>query len=340
MKILVIGGTGLISTAITRFLVERGDDVTLYNRGQREVRTPGGTKFIYGDRKDFTAFERQMAEAGTFDCVIDMICFLPEEAQSDVRAFSGRCGHFIFCSTVDVYTKPATRFPYTEAEPQLGVSLYAKNKVKCEQVFNAAYAAGRLPLTTIRPAYTYGEGQALLSWWGRDKCLIDRLRRSKPIIVHGDGMSLWVCCHIDDVGRAFVAAAGNAQTVGKSYHATGEEWLPWDRYYQAMAEAIGAPAPQLVHIPSTLLAQVAPKRGATPAENFQFSNIFDNTAARTDLGFRYTITWRQGVQRTVAWLDERGLNANSNDDTVDDQIITAWRAKTGDIVADLRPNSW
>lgn len=336
MNILIIGGTGLISTAITRFLLERGDRVTMYNRGTTPVCTPPGTHTILGDRKDFARFEQQMKDAETFDCVIDMICYLPEEAESDVRAFKGRSGQLIFCSTVDAYTKPATRYPYTESEPLSGVSLYGKNKVKCERVFMAAHGKD-LPVTIIRPAYTYGESKSLLSWWGRDDFLIDRLRRRKPIIVQGDGMSLWVCCHVDDVGRAFAAAAGKQQAFGNAYHTTGEEWMTWNGYHQGIADAIGAPAPDLVHIPSDLLFAVAPKRSRTTVENFQFSNIFNNAAAHADLGFRYTVSWREGVKRVVAWLEQNGGIKNSDEDTVDDQIVAAWRQLGAAMVEKLVP---
>ncbi|MEZ4675771.1 MAG: hypothetical protein R2932_16215 [Caldilineaceae bacterium] len=115
MRILIIGGTGIISTGITRLLLERGDEVVLYNRGQRPSQVEGNYTTITGDRKDFARFEGQMQEAGTFDCVIDMVCYLPEEAASAVRAFKGRTAHYIFCSTVDVYTKPAAAYPITEA---------------------------------------------------------------------------------------------------------------------------------------------------------------------------------------------------------------------------------
>ena len=336
MKVLLIGGTGLISTAITRFLVQRGDQVTMYNRGRTSVRTPPGPTVMLGDRKDFATFERQMQAAGPFDCVIDMVCFLPEEAESDVRAFKGRCGQLIFCSTVDAYTKPATRYPYTENEPLSGVSLYGKNKVKCERIFAAANGAD-LPVTIIRPAYTYGEGQSLLNWWHRDDYLIDRLRKHRPVIVQGDGMSLWVCAHVDDVGRAFAAAAGNPAAFGRSYHATGEEWITWDQYYQTMAQAIGAPAPRLVHIPSELLVKLAPKRGKAALENFQFSNIFDNGAAARDLGYRYTITWLEGAKRVSAWLHANGMVKICDDDTMDDQIVAAWQTMSNGLAEQLQP---
>lgn len=325
MNVLVIGGTGLISTAITRELLARGETVTHYNRGRRAA-TPDGVRQIVGDRQDFAAFERRMAEAGPFDCVVDMACFAPEEAESAVRAFQGRAAQYLFCSTVDVYAKPAARYPIREDAPRSTVSrfTYAADKAKCEAVFEAAAARGDFPLTMIRPAQTYGEGGRLVHTFGASTASIDRLRKGKPIVVHGDGRSLWAACHRDDVGRAFAGAVGNDRALGRAYHVTGEEWLTWDRYHQAVAEAIGAPPPKLVHIPTDLLNRVAPKRAFICVENFSYNNIFDNTAARDDLGFRQTIPFVEGVRRTIAWLDEQGQIANSDDDPFEDRLIAAW----------------
>jgi nucleoside-diphosphate-sugar epimerase len=323
MRVLIVGGTGLISTSITRQLLEQGVDVTLYNRGQTEARNTART--ITGDRQDFATFEAQMADAGHFDCVIDMICYTLEEAESDVRAFQGRAGHFIFCSTVDVYSKPATRYPYVEDEPHAPVTLYGKNKSRCEAIMLRAHESGAFPMTIIRPAHTYGESRGLIHSFGGKLSYIDRIRKGKPIVVHGDGTSLWVSCHIDDVARAFVTAMGKSKTFGKAYHTTGEEWQTWNRYHQGVAEALGAPPPTLVHIPTDLLAKIAPEQAMICADNFQFNNIFDNAAAHADLDFRYTIPWIEGVKRTVAWLDSRGLVPDSDDDPYDDRIIAAWQ---------------
>jgi len=134
-----------------------------------------------------------------------------------------------------------------------------------------------------------------------------------------------VACHRDDVARAFVAATGQTHTIGKAYHTTGEEWMTWDIYHQRVAEAIGAPKPALVHIPTDLLSAVAPKRAAIAVENFQFNNIFDNSAAHADLNFRYTIPWAEGVRRMVAWLDEQGGIEASDQDRFDDRLISAWQ---------------
>jgi len=326
MNILIIGGTGLISTSITRFLLERGDDVTVYNRGQSELYPRwGGENVILGDRTHYSQFEAQMAAAGRFDCVIDMVGYLPEDAASAVRAFRGRVGHFIFCSTVDVYHKPATRYPYVEDEPYGGLNPYSSNKVLCEQTLLAAHDPVDFPLTIIRPAYTYGEGRGPIHTFGGKTTYLDRLRKGKPIIVHGDGTSLWVAAHRDDVARAFVNAAGQTQTFGKLYHTTGEEWLTWNSYHETVAAAMGAPTPTLIHIPTDLLAQVAPTRAFIALTNFQYNNIFDNRAARVDLDFAPTISWAEGARRMVNWLDEHGRIENSDDDPFDDQLIAAWQ---------------
>ncbi len=337
MNILIIGGTGLISTGITRLLVERGDTVTLYNRGKRAADMPG-TRQMVGDRKDYAAFEAQMAQAGTFDAVIDMIAFVPEEVESAIRAFKGRTGQYVFCSTVDVYTKPAARYPVTEdAERQPLPSFpYALNKAKCEFILEDAPARGDFAVTTIRPAWTYGEGGALLHPLGWNSYFLDRLRKGKPVIVPGDGTSFWAACHRDDVARAFVGALGNPAAFGQSYHATGEEWLTWDAYHRIVAEALGAPTPTLVHIPTDLLGAVAPKTAEWCVENFHFNNVFDNAAARADLGFAYTIPFAEGARRVIAWQEAYGGFANSDDFPFYDAILAAWERLGTHMAADLK----
>lgn len=335
MKILIIGGTGLISTAITRQLLERGDDVTLYNRGKSEARIPAGAKTIQGDRKDYTKFEAQMAEVGAFDCVIDMVGYAPEDAESVVRAFKGRIGHFIFCSTVCVYGGPATRFPIREDEPHTPTGPYGANKSRCEAVLLEAHGRGDFPATIMRPSQTYGEGGTIVHSLGWNTAYLDRIRKGKPIIVHGDGSCLWAACHIDDVGGGFVGAAGNPKAFGKAYNVTGEEWMTWDRYHEGVAEALNAPPPKIVHIPTDLLAKFAPKHASISIDVFQYPSVFDNSAAMADLGFRYTIPWVEGVRRTVAWLDARGKVANSDDDPFDDRVIAAWERLGAQMAHDL-----
>ena len=338
MNILILGGTGLISTQITQQLLARGDAVWHYNRGRRGagfggVTFDGAVQTLIGDRQQFAAFEAQMRNAPMFDCVLDMIGFAPAEAESAVRAFAGRTAHFIFCSTVDVYAHPhpAAQLPYHEDAPQHGRNAYAANKVLCEAVFHAAHASDSLNVTILRPAATYAEGAGILDSLRGRPTHVDRLRKGRPIIMHGDGQSLWCSCHASDVARAFVNAAGNPAAFGRSYHATGEEFLTWEQHHETVADAIGAPRPTFVHIPTSVLARLLPSAGIADAAhwtatNFQFNNIFDNSAARAALGFRYTIPWRAGAGRLVSWLDAHGRIANSDEDAFDDRLIGAWHA--------------
>lgn len=339
MRILLIGGTGLISTAITRDLLERGEQVWLYNRGQTNTYStpPSAAHVLHGDRQQYAAFEQEMADAGPFDCVIDMIGYLPEDAYSAVRAFSGRAPQYIFCSTIDVYQKPATRYPYTEAEPHGGLNAYSSNKVLCEQILRRAHARGDLPLTIIRPAYTYGEGRSPVHTWGRTSGYLDRIRKGKPIVVHGDGSAFWTACHRDDVGRAFATAAGRSQTIGQSYHVPGEAWMTWNQYHRQVAQAMDAPEPELVHIPTDVLHRVAPERARISVENFQYSNIFDVTAARRDLDFADRVSWVEGVRGMVRWLDAHDAIDNSDLDPFEDRLVDAWTTFGAEMVRAVGP---
>lgn len=183
MNVLLIGGTGLISTATTRALLEMGASVTHFNRGKRNAEPPPGVQTIVGDHTYYAAFEARMADTGTGDCVIDMVGYQPGDADSVIRAFGGKFGHFVFCSTVDVYDQPVADLPIREDAPRAGRNDYGKNKVVIEQTLERAAEQGTFPLTIL---HAFGGGTA----WA------DRLRRSKPILVHGDGGSLWTADNV------------------------------------------------------------------------------------------------------------------------------------------------
>jgi nucleoside-diphosphate-sugar epimerase len=337
LKVLIIGGTGLISTGITRQLVARGDEVTLYNRGQREATIPEGVQRITGDRNAFAAFGAQMAEAGPFDCVIDMVCFRPDQAESAIRAFWGRTRQYVFCSTVDVYTKPAARYPVDEEAERLPSPAfpYAFHKAECERILEGAHGRRDFAVTVIRPAWTYGEGGGILHTFGWNSTYLDRLVRGKPVIVHGDGTSFWAACHRDDVARAFVGAVGNERAFGKAYHATGEEWLTWNAYHHVVADALGAPPPTLVHIPTDLLGRVAPKEAEWCVVNFSHNNVFDNASARRDLAFAYTIPFAEGACRVIDWLRAHGGFEDSDAHPFYDRIIDAWERLGAEMAQEL-----
>ncbi len=332
MKILVIGGTGNISTAATRELIARGDEVILYNRGQTGVDFQGSYRLIQGDRKDFPRFEEQVAAAGPYDCVIDMICFMPEEAKSLLRAVRGRTRQVVLSSTVDVYVKPARSYPVTDAAPR-GANpafSYAYNKVACEDILLEAARKGDFALTIIRNAQTYNDSNYVAGLLTPGPTFLNRVRLGKPVIVIGDGTSLWSLVHRDDAGPTFAAAAGNAKAYGKAYNVAGEEWLTWETIYGITAEVTQAPPIAPVHIPSDLLARLSPNlRGAVWCDlNFKFDNIIDVSTARRDLGFRYRITWEEGARRIVTSHQSRGLLSGDGADPLYDAIIRAWERLT------------
>lgn len=306
MKVLIIGGTGNISTAITRYLIEQGqNDIYLYNRGNIPVE---GTTTSFGDRKDYNDFEIKVAKLGEFDTVIDMICYEPNEARSDVRCFKGKTKQFIFCSTVDTFTKPASRYPIKEDDEQKPsiVFPYAYKKGICENIFRDAAERGDFQLTIIRPVATYNDTSYPLALLGNGDHLLKRIKDRKPIIVLGDGNSFWVSCHRDDTARPFFGACGNEKAYGKTYNISGDEVITWEAYFNTVAKVMGIDKIDFVHIPTDLLVRIAPKSAEWCGINFKYNNIFDNTAAKTDLGFKYTISWEEGVRRMVNYHESRG----------------------------------
>lgn len=340
MRILLIGGTGLISSAIARRFLEQGDHVVLFNRGAAAAPGLERAKRILGDRYDRTRFPEQIRAAGTFDCVIDMICYEPADAESLVAAIRGNTPHLIFCSTVDVYAKPASRYPITEAEPHKPVNAYGRGKAQSEEVVMAA-ASSSLAVTVVRPAHTYGPGGKhrgnFVHAFGAGTTFLDRLRRGKPVIVPGDGSALRGSCHLEDVSLAFVGAARRGTRESLACHVTSEEWTTWNRYHETLAAALSAPTPTLVHIPTDLLARIAPTRAVRCPENYQFNGIYDNSLARRELGFLYTIPFAEGTRATLRWVEENGGFDNSDDDPFYDEVIEAWHRMSGCIESEMRP---
>lgn len=331
MDVLVIGGTGLISTGIVRQLVGDGHDVTAFHRGETDADLPGAVEHVIGDRTEYDAFEDRMADLAP-DCVIDMVCFDPADAESAIRAFEGRVEQFVFCSTESVYSRPADSLPIGEDAPRSPPTEYGTKKARCEDLFMEAHREGAFETTIVRPWSTYGEGATILHTLGSDTAYIDRIRRGKPIVVHGDGSGLWGPCHRDDVARAFVNSVGNERAYGEDYLVTSEEVMTWRVYHRKVAEALGAPEPDLVTIPTDVLLEAAPERTDLLEDFLQYSTLFDNSKAERDLDFEYTVDWESGVERTVAYLDEHDRIDDAEEDDFEDRLIEAWRDSRGEFL--------
>lgn len=325
MKVLIVGGTGLISTAVTQQLLDRGAHVTLFNRGRTKPRYDGDVDLLVGDRTERRRFAEQVRETGPWDCVIDMICSDPRDAAALHGGCQGCTEQVIFCSTTNVYPKPADSYPVRE-DHRLGAAYRnGIDKAECERLHREAEAAGDYAVTVIRPGHTYGETGGVLHSLGQSTSYLDRLRRGRPIIVHGDGQGMWSALHADDVGSVFAAAAGQKEAFGRAYNACGEEWMTWNQYHQKVAFALEAPVPEPVHIPITVLDRLAPKRADHPRRSLQYPGIYDMTSARRDLGWSQQIPFTDGIRRVVGWLEDNDAIEPWDNDEEYEMILGRWR---------------
>jgi nucleoside-diphosphate-sugar epimerase len=262
----------------------------------------------------------------TFDVVVDMVAFHPDDSASAARAFAGRTGQFIHCSTVCVYSGPVQQLPTTETEPFHSIGSYGQNKIKCEQLLMEQNRAD-FPVTIMRPSHSYGEGGDLTRSFGPSTGFVGRLRRSQPMIVQGDGTSLWASCHVDDVARGFIAVMENSKCFGEAYNITGEEWMTWNSYYEQVAEVAGGTY-EPVPIPTEVLRQIKPDWASGAHEIFAWPSIFDNSKLKRDTSYSgQTISWKEGVKRNIEWLESNEkLSVDATEkDAEEDVLIAKWR---------------
>jgi len=300
MRILFIGGTGNISTACSRLVLERGHELFVLNRSQRTVALPGA-RLLKADVNDEAATNRVLAGL-TFDAVANFIAFAPGEVERDVRLFTGRTGQYVFVSSASAYQKPPATPHITEDTP-LGNPFwdYSRQKIACEERLLAAHREG-FPITVVRPSLTYDTVIPLpLGSW-REWTLVDRMQRGERIVVHGDGTSLWTITHADDFAVGFVGLLGNPAAVGEAFHLTSDELLTWDAIHQAVAAAAGAHA-RIVHMASEDIVAAFPEYTGTLLGDKAHSAIFDNSKIRRVVpDFEPSIRFADGIRRTIAWF--------------------------------------
>ncbi len=302
MKVLFIGGTGFISTAVSRLALEKGIELYHLNRGQRKSELTGVQNLV-ADIHQPGAVQAALHDL-QFDVVVDWIAFKPEDIERDLALFQGRVKQFIFISSASAYQKPPAFPIITESTPLYNPYWdYSRNKIACEERLLQAYRQEGFPVTIVRPSLTYDTNFPIaIGGWG---CytLADRLLKGKPIIVHGDGSSLWVVTHAEDFGQGFLGLVGNQQAIGHAFHITSDEVLTWDQIYLTIADALGVTA-NIVHIPSDYIAKIAPEKSGSLLGDKTWSAIFDNSKIKSFVpGFQAVIPFREGVRRTLAWFD-------------------------------------
>ncbi|HRN66855.1 MAG TPA: SDR family oxidoreductase [Promineifilum sp.] len=326
MKVLFIGGTGIISSACSALAVEQGMDVYLLNRGQTSHRPiPEGAKVLYGNIRDRVSTANALDDH-TFDVVIDWVAYTPDHIATDLDIFSGRVGQFIFISSASAYQKPPARLPITESTPlDNPFWQYSRDKIACEAVLLDACQRNNFPVTIVRPSHTYD--RTLLPFHG-GYTIIDRIRRGKPLLIHGDGTSLWTLTHHRDFARAFLGLLGESRAIGEAYHITSDEWLTWNEIARLLGNAVGVEA-QLAHVPSETVARFDPGWGDSLLGDKSHCSIFDNSKIRGIVpGFAAEIPFSRGAREIVGWYDanpDRQLVDNTFDQLMD-RIIAAQAA--------------
>ncbi|MCL6588804.1 MAG: SDR family oxidoreductase [Firmicutes bacterium] len=305
MKALFIGGTGVISEAVSRLAVERGIDLYLLNRGNRGLLFPEGAKHIKGDIRDLASVSEVLGKY-RFDVVINWIAYTPEHVQADLELFKGKTGQYIFISSCSIYQKPARNYLITETTP-VGNPYwqYSRNKIACEELLLNEYRNNGFPVTIVRPSNTYGVSMipSSLNSWGKPWTLIDRIRKGKKVVIHGDGTSLWVMTHNTDFAKGLLGLFGNKETLGEAFIITSDEALTWNMIYEALANAAGANL-NAVHIPSRFLAAVVPEAEGRLLGDKTESVIFDNSKIKRFVpGYKATVNFADGIKQSVQWFE-------------------------------------
>ena len=340
MRVLFIGGTGIISTACTQLAAERGIDLTLLTRGQHAASLPAGVKTVAADIADAAAVERALA-GQTFDAVVDWIAFEPKQIERDIELFRGRTRQYIFISSASAYQRPVGHYLITESTPLANPFWdYARNKIACEERLMRAYREEGFPITIIRPSLTYSETQVTLpvNSWAKSYTVVDRMRRGKPVIVPGDGTSLWVITHNTDFAKGLVGLLGLEQAIGNAFHITSDEVMCWDQFYRVVAEAAGA-EPRLVHMACDFITTCLPDMRGTLMGDKAVSVVFDNSKIKRFVpDFRATVPYGQGIRRTLAWFDADPARKQIDEEANAkwDRLIEAYERGTAEAVRQFK----
>jgi nucleoside-diphosphate-sugar epimerase len=314
MKVLFIGGTGVISAAAAERAVAVGHRLTVLNRGNTVLReVPRGAELLRADVRDTAAVRTALGDR-RFDVVVDFVAFTPEHVAADIELFRGRTGHYVFVSSASCYQKPPAMLPIRESTPLRNpFSQYARDKIACEDLLVRAYREDGFPVTIVRPSHTYDRTRIVLNGRWTD---LARLRAGRPVVVHGDGTSLWTVTHSSDLAKALVGLLGHPQAVGDSFTITSDDYLPWNAIYEMYAAAAGAPPPRLVHIASDTIAAAAPELGPPLLGDRSHSVIFDNSKVKALVPeFVCTTPYATGVREVVSWYD-----ANPDQQIVDHDL--------------------
>jgi len=324
MRVLFIGGTGIISSACTRLAAQRGIELYVLNRGRSWRPMPDEVTRLMGNIRDPES-ARVAIGSLNFDAVVDWVAFTPEHIETDLELFRDRTAQYLFISSASAYQTPPAKLPVTESTIlDNPIWQYSRDKIACEERLVRAYREEHFPCTVVRPSHTYD--CTLVPPHG-GWTVIDRMRRGEPVVVHGDGSNVWTLTHHRDFAKGLVGLLGRDDAVGEAFHITSDEWLTWDRIHHILARAAGTTA-KIVHVPSEIIHGYDREWGESLLGDKTHSMIFDNSKIKRFVpDFAATIPFSQGAEEIIAWYD-----ADPSRKTVDEdldrtmsRIVSGWR---------------
>lgn len=328
MKALFIGGTGTISTEITKLLLTQGHELYVLNRGNRNEGLPEGAKILKGDINDEAKVAELIADL-EFDVVADFIAFTPEQVERDYRLFKDKTKQYIFISSASAYQSPPADYRISEATPLANPFwAYSRNKIACEDYLMKQYREAGFPITIVRPSHTYSERSVPVGVHGSGGpwTVLKRIREGKPVIIHGDGTSLWTLTHSRDFAKGFVGLMGNIHAIGESVQITSDESLTWNQIHEIVASALGAKLNPL-YVPSTFLDAVSGEdyRGSLLGDKAN-TVVFDNSKLKRLVpDFVATTRGDQGLREAVeyALANPEAQKEDPEFDALSDRIAAA-----------------
>jgi nucleoside-diphosphate-sugar epimerase len=330
MKILFIGGTGIISSACSELAVARGHELFLVNRAvSKKVSIPEAATVLQADVYREEARIATLLAEHHFDVIVDYLAYHPNDIERDLRLFRDKTDQFVFISSASAYQKPVRNYRISEETPlENPYWQYSRNKIACENRLMQAYQEESFPVTIIRPSHTYGPTQIpfCVSSWRHPWTVVDRMKRGEKVIVPGDGTSLWVLTWNADFAKGLVGILGNENAIGEAFQITSDEVLSWDQIHLEAYQALGL-EPNIVHIPSDLIAMYDPESLGSLVGDKANSEVFDNSKIKRFVpDYRCEVSWAEGVRRSLAWFEEhtgfQTIDHESN--LLWDRIITAY----------------
>jgi nucleoside-diphosphate-sugar epimerase len=297
MKVLFIGGTGIISSACAELALESGIELYLYNRGNQKSLFKNA-HLITGDIRDYNLSYKLLGDMN-FDVIVQFVAYNPEHVKQDIKLFSGKTAQYIFISSAAVYEKPPTRLPITELTPVKNQFWeYARNKIECEKILLKEAYENYFPVTIVRPSHTYNKTKfPVIGHY----TTINRIKQNKPIVIHGDGTSLWTLTHSRDFAKGLTGLFGNYKSLGEIFHITSDEWLSWNNIYSIIASHLNVEL-KIIHIPSEIIALYDSELGANLLGDKAHSMIFDNSKIKRIVpSFKASIPFDEGCKEIIEW---------------------------------------